>query len=107
MTPREPTVEECTANTEIVPKCFALWYPQMGGYSGKAIAVWSGGCWELFIWHDGDFPFSDGDVDGWTDTPRVPVNIHHCDSSQFVRFGHTLQQCEQRLTALLAETETP
>lgn len=56
----------------------ALWYPQMGGYAAKAVTVLlaSDSCHDLYVWHDGDFPFS-GDED------RAPIQLHHCDPEQF------------------------
>ena len=68
---------------------YAVWYPQMGGYCGKAVAVvdkkqqtGEGGCVECYIWHDGEFPFLGDD--------RPPIHIHHCDPGQFIRFGKKL-----------------
>jgi hypothetical protein len=64
----------------------ACWYPQMGGYSGKAVAVSDDtGCVDLYVWHDGEFPFT-GDDDG----PAPPVEVHHCDPEQFIQFGRQL-----------------
>jgi hypothetical protein len=92
-TPREPTAEECTAHAE-VDGGRAIWYPQMGGYVGKAVAMPIGVCLDLYIWHDGEFPFDDDD--GY----RGPTIIHHCDAKQFVRFG-------QELMELFPDTQGP
>lgn len=82
--PSEPTSEQIQENAEIqtpIGKGFACWYPQMGGYVAKCIVVpnKNGGCFDAWVWHDGQFPFG-GDN-------RVPAVIHHCDPKQFVRFG--------------------
>jgi len=62
----------------------------MGGYSGKAVACFMGdasgrkdGCWEIFVWHDGEFPFSE-------EHTGSPARLHHCDAHQFIDFGETL-----------------
>lgn len=89
--PKEPTVDECSNNAMLFDNdnsiAYALWYPQMGGYVGKAVAVMckSDGvcvdaCIDVFVWHDGEFPFGD----------ESPSCIHHCDPSQFITFGETL-----------------
>ena len=44
----------------------------------------SDSCVDLYIWHDGEFPFSEED-DG-----RPPYLVHHCDITQFIRFGRAL-----------------
>lgn len=88
--PREPTSDECTANTLLYERDgtrgYACWYPQMGGYVSHAVVeVWGRGpneCFEVWVWHDGEFPFSDE-----TDPPRSPAHLHHCMAEQFVRFG--------------------
>lgn len=66
-----------------IRKGFACWYPQMGGYVGKCVVEPMGGpddCFEAFVWHDGEFPFSTEYGD------RVAV-LHHCSAAQFVKFG--------------------
>jgi hypothetical protein len=91
-TPREPTAEECEHQAVVYQDeaaiGYAIWYPQMGGYVGKAVAMmsqqiveWSegvtfGGCVEVYVWHDGEFPFN-----GKGDPSRRPILIHHCDPS--------------------------
>ncbi|HEY5986432.1 MAG TPA: hypothetical protein VIV12_08660 [Streptosporangiaceae bacterium] len=85
----EPTAEECSEHRpfEVDGETgIACWYPQMGGYVGKAVAVPVGGCVDVYVWHDGEFPFGD-------DTP--PVVLHHCDGAQFVQFGEFLQSIQQ------------
>ncbi len=99
--PREPTGEQCSANTPIEwngRKAFACWYPQMGGYGGKAVVVPNNDakgaeestCFEVFVWHDGEFPYSAENGDD-----RSPAHLHHCSAQQFIRFGETVA----RLTA--------
>lgn len=102
--PKEPTPDQCTGN-EVVYKTeykvgYAIWYPQMGGYVGRAVAVmdrsWteysgggrSGGCVDVYVWHDGQFPFSE---DG-----RDPYLVHHCSPEQFVVFGETIERLNDK-----------
>ena len=110
----EPTGEQCSNNNMVFSnehkKGIAVWYPQMGGYSAKAVVlmdhVWTefvdsegdvrgaeGGCLDLLIWHDGDFPFCNEDG-------RSPVHLHHCGAESFVEFGELItglndEGCEQ------------
>lgn len=117
--PREPTADECTHHA-IVDGGVAIWYPQMGGYVGKAVAFACsdepGSCIDVYVWHDGDFPFG-GTVtsnecwcwcaedptqnadelcpcckDKVTPHPKRPYQIHHCDITQFITFGETLNE---------------
>ena len=94
----EPTGAECSAHAHVYDSAdkmgFAVWYPQMGGYIGKAVAVmdknWTespngarlGGCVDVYVWHDGEFPFQQ-DVE----SPRL---IHCCDPEEFVDFGRVV-----------------
>lgn len=90
MTPREPTAEECTLESEIEPGRFAIWYPQMGGYVGRAV-VEPGAeddCFDVWIWHDGKFPFSDEYGD------RSPAHLHHCEAEQFIDFGESVRKMQ-------------
>jgi len=111
---REPTGDECNAKARVPIEdgtgrvAFAAWYPQMGGYVGKCLIVssgestpvpgtaagWVGGCFEVFVWHDGQFPFSDdpGDPDA-----RQPRRLHHCSAEQFIEFGQLVQRIEKEL----------
>ncbi len=90
----EPTGDQCNDKALVFEDeysfGYAMWYPQMGGYVGKAIIIldkkWTdgghyrvGGCFEAYVWHDGEFPFSEDD--------GQPAHIHHCDPEQFIRFG--------------------
>lgn len=91
--PNEPTSDECSSNAVVFETdrqiAYAIWYPQMGGYVGKAVAVMEkdpDSCIDVFVWHDGEFPFSEGN----------PVEIHHCDPTQFVMFGETLRDLQQK-----------
>lgn len=91
---REPTPDECTTHAKVTLTDtltgHACWYPKMGGYVGKAVAVLFDGCVDVYVWHDGEFPFSDGSPDAWGD-PRSPVKLHHCDGGQFIQFGQFLE----------------
>ena len=87
----EPTGGQCGSNELIFQDekeaHYAIWYPQMGGYVGRAVAVIEKGPWgaeaciDVYVWHDGDFPFHDGEP---------PRRIHHCNPNQFIDFGKTL-----------------
>ena len=104
---KEPTAEQCSAHEKVYEdeqqEGFAIWYPQMGGYVGNAIALFDkqwieyshgarrGGCIDVLIWHDGEFPFSGEGEDG-----QKPVRLHHCDGEQFIRFGEALLQLNEK-----------
>ncbi len=67
---------------------YAIWYPQMGGYVGKATVVIrknevGNTCFEAYVWHDGEFPFDEG---------RVPAELHHCEAEQFIHFGNEVNE---------------
>ncbi len=101
---KEPTGDQCTNNEKVFEDKhrigYAIWYPQMGGYVGKAVAlfdrIWEefptncrrGGCINVLVWHDGEFPFGDE-----KDNPR---EIHHCDPEQFIEFGEILAEINER-----------
>lgn len=83
----EPTSEQCEKRVVLFDRDGQIaWatfrYPQMGGYCSKAIIIANKGdensCFDIYIWHDSEFPFGDG---------QKPVEIHHCDAEQFVEFG--------------------
>lgn len=90
--PREPTLEECSSaaflgKDEYGRSLHAYWYPQMGGYVGRAVIVIPeqcklDGCFDVWVWHDGNFPFS-GDF--YPD--QSPKRLHHCSPDQFINFG--------------------
>src|SRR3990172_2007725 len=90
---KEPTSDQCSAQAKVYEDDhqvgYAIWYPQMGGYVGKAVALvrpymGGAGCIDVLVWHDGMFPFGDED--------RPPVSLHHCDPAQFIEFGETLSK---------------
>jgi hypothetical protein len=92
-TPREPTFDEIRAHAK-VDGGWACWYPQMGGYVAKAVVVRDGDCWNVYVWHNGDFPFSGMD-ERWPGEPvPSPSELHHCDAEQFIGFGQFLQSLE-------------
>lgn len=90
-TVNEPTGDECSTHAVVYEDEYiigrAIWYPQMGGYAGSAIVFFSkhnkGDCVDVYVWHDGEFPFDGEGPDG----PRYPVLLHHCVPEQFVDFG--------------------
>lgn len=102
--PRKPTSEECTAGARLEDfqgmAAFACWYPQMGGYVGKAVVAFYPdhvaveeddlGCFEAFIWHDGEFPIH-------SDDGRDPVCLHHCAAGQFIEFGRFVEKAQRSL----------
>lgn len=85
----EPSSDDCHSNAEVDvngERGFAAWYPTMGGYVSRCVIVPptdEPGCYEVYVWHDGDFPFSDG---------GNPRHLHHCDPDQFIRFGELLNR---------------
>lgn len=95
-TPPEPTPEQCSEGAAVDGGAgrtgTAAWYPQMGGYVGRAVIVTvDGDCTDVYVWHDGDFPFTGDDAYRDDAYPRL---VHHCDGSQFVRFGELLQRIQ-------------
>lgn len=96
---QEPTAEQCTARAALGDGFYALWYPQMGGYVSKAVVHCDGpdGCLEVWVWHDGEFPFSDADADDWTGEPKKPKHLHHCDAEQFRRFADDIASIHKAL----------
>ncbi len=91
---KEPTADQCSAGSAVWAGRgrlgFAAWYPQMGGYVGKAVVIvpveaGPNECFDVLVWHDGEFPFR-GESDG------TPVRLHHCMAEQFVRFGETVKR---------------
>lgn len=99
--PHEPTPEQCSQNDRVFQDDgkvgYAIWYPQMGGYVGKAVAVLTRGwpeCFDVYVWHDGAFPFvGKGTTCAVCDNKIAnnPMVIHHCDANDFIRFGQALQ----------------
>lgn len=89
--PRYPSASECSSNAEI-DGGRACWYPSMGGYAARAVAVpdradnGEAPCWSIYVWHDGDFPFGDD---------RPPRELHHCDPGDFVRFGRLIDSFDE------------
>ena len=88
---RMPTSDECESNATrpIDGRVMtAAWYPQMGGYVGKCwIDPQSSGCFDVYVYHDGEFPFTEADGE-----PKV---VHHCMAEQFIEFGKLLQRCQR------------
>lgn len=91
--PPEPTSVQCTAHAIIEhegQRFTACWYPQMGGYVAHCLVIKTGnslsldGCFEAFVWHDGEFPFSEAE--------RSPTHLHHCGAEQFIRFGEFVRE---------------
>ncbi len=100
----EPTADQCTVHEKVYEDehhvGYAIWYPQMGGYVGKAVTLldkeWSerddgvaiGGCFDVLVWHNGEFPIRGEDGEN-------PVRIHHCDPTQFIQFGEKVAELNE------------
>lgn len=92
---QQPTSEQATSKAEVIladgRKGYCCWYPQMGGYVGIAIVIPTGDCFDVLVWHDGDFPFDDDD-----DCHDGPVTLHHCSAGQFISFGNDMRDFRRR-----------
>jgi hypothetical protein len=96
--PDEPSAEQCSAGAPVTfdgISGFACWYPQMGGYRSTAVVVPADGaepgtCFDVYVWHDGDFPFDDG---------TCPRRLHHCEAAQFRAFADDVEAGLRRLAA--------
>ena len=88
---QKPTAEQCDECARLPDfegdPAYAIWYPQMGGYSSMAVITFERvvkdgkvhpSCFEAYVWHDGDFPFHED---------QEPAHLHHCMAAQFVEFG--------------------
>ena len=66
---------------------------EMGGYVGASVVLLDKSegatCFDVYIWHDGEFPFSG----------KEPHILHHCEAEQFIEFGRRVQK-------LIAERHT-
>ncbi len=83
--PQEPTHKQCEENEPIKfgnRSGFACYYPQIGGYVGKCVVLKDqtegDSCFDVFVWHDGEFPFGEN---------TKPKELHHCSPNQFIEFG--------------------
>lgn len=85
--PRQPTAEECNERAR-VDNGRAFWWPQMGGYVARALAVPTDCCIDVYVWHDGEFPF-DGQCHGCR-MERSPVRIHMDDGDEWIALGDFL-----------------
>jgi hypothetical protein len=99
--PLEPTTDQCSEQAAITlddgRPAQAFWYPSMGGYVAKAIVTTDDtGCIEVYVWHDGAFPFSDDSPIWPGEQPRSPARLHHCSGDDFIRFGQLLVEFENR-----------
>lgn len=103
-----PTSEQITANAKVAEDehevAFACWYPQMGGYVGKCVVIFSKKsdddrppCFTALVWHDGEFPFGD----------RDPSVIHHCSAKQFVEFGELVSKFQHNNCELQSSEAKP
>lgn len=100
ITSEGPSPQQCSNREKVITHDgrmgTALWFPQMGGYGGRAVAIVhaidaddpDNGEMNLLVWHDGEFPFQGFCPHCATD--RQPVEIHLCDPEQWVELGKTL-----------------
>lgn len=97
---RPPTYDEMG---KYVPEfdAYAAWYPQMDGCVAKTwvlfddngfgegesnnLAQLPGGCFDVLVYHDGQFPFDRGE----------PAVLHHCTWEQFITFGEEVRDFEK------------
>lgn len=97
----DPTHDQCSNNERIQLEdgrwATAAWYPSMGGYVSHCLIVKEpdSSCIEVFVWHDGQFPFG-GDIDErWPGEPvRSPSRLHHCNAASFIGFGKLAQRVQ-------------
>lgn len=91
-----PTSEQCSKEEPIAEaeraRTYAFWHPQWGGYVSKATvrigkhaldeppsapgAAGGFDCFEVEVWHDGEFP-----------RDEAPQRFHYCDPIQLVEMG--------------------
>ena len=122
--PSEPTSDECVSNAKVWEDeheiGYACWYPQMGGYVGKCVVVFSKlhgdetspPCFTAWVWHNGEFPFSNDH--SFDDPGKEPNRLHHCSSEQFNRFGdlvarlqgeETYESCEAKAVSWMQRAQ--
>lgn len=96
----DPTHDQCSANERIQLDdgrwATAAWYPSMGGYVSHCLIVKEPDslCVEVFVWHDGQFPFGD-DLEEWPGAGRrQPKRLHHCNPASFVGFGELAERVQ-------------
>jgi hypothetical protein len=88
---RPPTAEECNTHAE-VDGGWAFWWPQMGGYVARAIAKVVKCHVDVWVWHDGEFPFT-GECHS-CGLDRSPVHIHMDDGFEWVALGTFLNRLQ-------------
>lgn len=96
----DPTHEQCSANERIQLGdgrwATAAWYPSMGGYVSHCLIVKEvdSECVEVFVWHDGEFPFRP-ESSYWPGEPvRSPSRLHHCNPASFIGFGKLAERVQ-------------
>lgn len=104
-TPNEPSSGDATLGNHIdLPdgrRARACWFPSMGGYAGRALIVApqrdGDCCTEVWVWHDGAFPFSSepSDHSRWPgEEMRSPVRLTIHGGQDFIAFGQLVDECE-------------
>lgn len=88
----EPTDEQCSDHAIVADTeseiSFAVWHPQLGGYSSHAVVTFSKhssngpNCFTVDNYHDGDFP------------RPVAQTLHYCAAEQLIRFGITILEMQ-------------
>lgn len=94
--PPKPSPEQVAENATIEHEgqlFTACWYPRMGGYGAHCLVIKEYGddpnsCFDAYVWHDGEFPFSD----------QSPAHLHHCSADQFIEFGALVRGIAPRVT---------
>jgi hypothetical protein len=98
--PPEPTSDEvvlgATVNLPDGRWARACWFPSIGGYVGKALVIPSQVegecCTEVWVWHNGQFPFS-GQCPACS-SECSPVLLHVHGGQDFIAFGELVDECE-------------
>lgn len=94
--PREPTSDECTGRAKVGEHATAFWFPQMGGYTARAVAVVDpvDCCIDVWVWHNGEFPFTGESCLG-CGFPRSPMRIHATSGFDWIRMGEFFDELEE------------
>lgn len=91
--PSEPTGDQCSDRARVGENLWAFWWPQMGGYHAKAVvrSEPDGCCQDVWVWHNGEFPFSDEHPDPDRGEPRrSPARLHIGDPEDWEEMGRFL-----------------
>lgn len=88
----QPTSEQCTcAHIGTTPdgrSTIAAWFPSIGGYAAPSLIVIGECCFDVYVWHNGDFPFAADSLGN----EEIPRRLHISDGDDFIRFGKRLNE---------------